>query len=484
MADPLGTHGIGGVDDPDTIIDGSNVAAGRKPAVSRLPFGVWVAALVGLAGRMYAIFVHRPTCERAEGLGGRPLSTDGCFAFGGDVLFVEQQGELIGKGEWFKNGFDYWAGGLLQDSASRPPLFPLLIGVLAKLGIRDDDLQRAVMSLFGVAAIIGFGWIGRRLAGDRAAVIAAGLAALHPLLWIGDFMMMSEALFVPLIVAVIVASYRYLDAPTWGRLLTLAVVITLAGLVRTEGMFLHLLLLVPLVLRSQPAWRDRLASIGVSALVALALLSPWLAFNNARFSQPVTMTSSTGWVLFAGSCDSAWEGQYIGYWAAGCLETRDLAAAYDQRFPGHRTIGAERVLYDESEVDGWYRDQAVNYYRANAGRFPLVAAARIGRSLEVFNAGQGLWLDHQIEGRPRAPATVGLIGYYLLVPLAALGALVLRRADEPLWPVAVMWPLILLTVIFTYGITRYRVPIDVAMVILAAVVINAIVDRLRTVANG
>jgi len=436
----------------------------------RVPVGLWLAAAVGLGVRWFGIFVAKPSCANRGDLD--------CFQIGGDVLFVEQQGELIADGQWYKSGFEWWAFGLVNDSASRPPLFPLLIGLISKLGIRSDDAQRGIVAALSVVSIVLIGLVARRLAGDRAAVIAGFVAALHPLMWIGDIMMMSEALYVPFIAGIILAAYRYLDAPSLGRLLGLAALMTLAGLVRSEGLLLLGLLLVPVVIRTNPRNRERLIGIGASALVSLAILAPWLAFNNARFAEPVTVTSSTGWVLFAGACDPAWQGQYIGYWAAGCLEERGLADDFDERFPGQRLLGEDRVLYDESEIDGWYRDRAIEYYRTNAGQFPVVAAARMGRTLEVFNAGQGLWLDYQIEGRWKLPSTLGLAGYYLLVPLSFVGVRVLRRRGESLLPLLIMWPLILSTVVFTYGITRYRIPIDVAMVILGAVAVDALSRKL------
>lgn len=54
--------------------------------------------------------------------------------------------------------------------------------------------QRLTMSLVGTAAVVVIGLLGRVVAGDRAGLIAAGLAAAYPNLWINDGLVMAESL--------------------------------------------------------------------------------------------------------------------------------------------------------------------------------------------------------------------------------------------------------------------------------------------------
>ena len=54
-----------------------------------------------------------------------------------------------------------------------------------------------------MALVVSLGLLVRRLAGDLPGIIAAVLAALHPLMWINDMMLLSEGLYQPLIVAVL-----------------------------------------------------------------------------------------------------------------------------------------------------------------------------------------------------------------------------------------------------------------------------------------
>jgi hypothetical protein len=42
-----------------------------------------------------------------------------------------------------------------------------------------------------------------------------------------------------------------------------------------------------------------------------------------------------------------------------------------------------------------------------------------------------------------------------------------------------MWPAVMFAAATTFGLTRYRVPIDIAMIVMAAVAVSWLVDRLR-----
>ena len=89
-------------------------------------------------------------------------------------------------------------------------------------------------------------------------------------------------------------------------------------------------------------------------------------------------------------------------------------------------------------------------------------------------------MQYGVEGRWEEPSTVGLGVYYALIPFTVIGALLLRRRKIRLTPLLSMWPMIMLASAMTFGLTRYRVPIDIAMIILAAVALSWIVHRLKS----
>jgi hypothetical protein len=60
-----------------------------------------------------------------------------------------------------------------------------------------------------------------------------------------------------------------------------------------------------------------------------------------------------------------------------------------------------------------------------------------------------------------------------MLPLSMCGAIILRRRRVPILPLVAMAALVTLTAASAYGVTRFRVPAEVAIVILSAVALDA-----------
>ena len=419
-------------------------------------------AAAALALRLYVVLKARPVCDAG-------VAEPGCFRINGDVLYQFLQGRLIAQGHFFKHPLEHLSTGRLVNSAGDPPLFSLLLGAWSRIGFDTVTWQRALASLMGAGTVVLIAMLARSLAGARAGWLAGTLAAFHPLLWINDAMLMSESLYQPAVTAVIATACGYAARPSRRAAAGAGAVIAVAALVRAEAALLTVVLLVPLtLLGSARALRERLCHLAIGGAAALLVVSPWLTYNNLRFSHPVTLTSASGSVLIAGSCDTAWSGPSIGYWA-DCFTELGLWDDYEDAFPGVTSLpAAERPVYDESAIDSFNRRAALDYIGDNFRRYPQVMLARVGRVLEVYRVRDTLGWAWRLEGRWRAPSTAGLVLYYVLVVPAAVGAWRLRRAGQRLTPLLAQWPLVIVTAALTFGLTRYRVPIDIAMVLLAS----------------
>jgi len=78
---------------------------------------------------------------------------------------------------------------------------------------------------------------------------------------------------------------------------------------------------------------------------------------------------------------------------------------------------------------------------------------------------------------------IALAMYAALLPLAAAGVVVLRRRRAPLTPLLAMPVLVTATGMLFWGNPRFRRPAEVALVVLAAVAIEAI-SRSRSAAGA
>lgn len=360
--------------------------------------------------------------------------------------------------------------GVQRDDASTNPSITLPDGqTVARAADIDTSAvvaHRLASGLAGAVGVVLLGLVARRLAGDRAAFIAAGVAAVYPMLWINDAMVLSEALYVPMVALAMLAAYRFWDQPDVAGAVLLGGAIALAGLTRAEALLLGPLVAIPL------AWgrRDQLGGLGgVAARVAVAggacaaLVVPWLGHNLARFEEPTFMTAGTGAVLSAGSCDVAYDGDFVGYYGANCF----------QQYVDMGWVEWPDATEEESVRDVPSREAAVRYIREHLADWPRVAAFRVGRMWQVYRWDQDIDLDVRVEGRGRGPSTLGFWMYVGLLPLAVAGLVLTKRDGWPISPLVAPALVVSLTAALSFGVTRYRVPADAALVVAAAVTLEA-----------
>jgi 4-amino-4-deoxy-L-arabinose transferase-like glycosyltransferase len=97
----------------------------------------------------------------------------------------------------------------------------------------------------------------------------------------------------------------------------------------------------------------------------------------------------------------------------------------------------------------------------------------------------GIWRPfHQArlsttEGRPIEAAWAGMAMYYPLLVLAVAGAVLMRRRRLVFWPLVVLAVFVTAMSALSYGTIRFRIPAEVSIVVLAAVTLVWIWDRLR-----
>lgn len=384
----------------------------------------------------------------------------------GDAFYYHFQAELLAQGKWFVNPAGYLFGThQLLPAADHPPLWTLVLAVASAAGVHSFLGQLIWGCVVGAAGAVVVGLAAEMVAGRRVGIVAALVAALFPDLWINDGLLLSESL-IPLVVGlVVVTSYRFWRAPAPRRGFAMGLSVALAALTRSE-----LVLLVPLAViwaawpgrSAGPPRRRRLACalavLGSSAL----LIGPWVGFNLARFHEPVFTSSELGLTLAVSNCGPAYYGPYVGYWSFSCLDPIKFPPGLDG--PGHDAVD---------------RRVALSYMKAHETRIPAVVAARLGRDLGLFHPAQQLDLEWSLLGRPRLPAWLGMIAFYAAALAALPGLWILRRQRLPGWPLAALVVDALLAAAAAFGQSRYRVAIDVVVVVLASVSLTALADRFR-----
>jgi 4-amino-4-deoxy-L-arabinose transferase-like glycosyltransferase len=376
----------------------------------------------------------------------------------GDFFFYHGSANLLADGRGYIDPFLSTASDP-YPTALHPPLWPLALAVVSKLGFTSILAHRMLGCLLGAVVVALIGLLGRRVLGDRAGLIAAGIAAVYPTLIAADGSLMSETLYGLFVAVVLLLAYRMHERPTPALALAMGVAIGLSALTRGEGVFFLPLLAVPLAWRGGGAGRVPRLACAVAG-VALVVL-PWTVRNDIRLDRPILISTNDSTVVAGANCDGVYSGPDIGFWHLDCISERE---------PG----------LNEAEQAAIWRRQGTDYARDHLARMlAVVVPVRVLRTWDFFQP------RHQAttaEGRPLRVQQAGTAVYYLLLVLAVLGAIALRRARRPIWMLVVPAIAVSLSSALGFGLPRFRQAAEIAIVVLAAVAIERLlVHRSRTV---
>jgi len=383
----------------------------------------------------------------------------------GDQVYYNAQANRLAQGHGFVEPFDVDLNVRRTGtgpSAEHPPLTAIVLApvswVTDRLPWVDVDTRRGdvhapahrlTLAIIGSLSVVMIGLLGREVRGERAGLIAAGIAALYPNLWVNDGLVMAESLTVIAVVWALYLVYRYRRAPRVRTTVLLGVAAGLAALARAEMILLVPFLVVPALLGTGASWpvRWRRAAIGVVA--AGIVVGPWALFNLTRFEDPTFLSTNDGQTLLGANCDPAYHGRAAGLWHLSCLPD----------VPG-----------DRSEVSTEYKRRAGDYIGDHLDRVPSVVAIRVGRLWNVYRPADMVWYNEG-EGRERWVSRLGLWSFYPLMALATAGAFMLRRSWGRLWPLLAPMAIVTGVAALSYGQARFRAPAEPGIVVLAAVAV-------------
>ena len=377
----------------------------------------------------------------------------------GDQIYYSGQAVTIANGNWFADPLI--PGAYAADHA---PLTALAVAPASWDDAEPFVAQRLLMAMYGTAVVAGIGLVARWLTDRVTSLVAVAIAAVYANLWMNDALIMAETPSALAVVLVLFASYRFDLSRSTNDAVVMGLAVGLAGLARAELLLLGVVLVLPMVLFGQHASADRrrrVFHLAVAGLAAVALVSPWIIRNQVRFDETVTMSTQDGLTLVGTNCPAAFEGPGRGFWHLSC--------AFAVPVPD----GA-----DQSVRSAIYRDVAVDYLGDHLDQVPSVVVARLGRGLSVWQVDAMATLN-QGEGRERLASWIGVVQFWTLVPLAAYG-LVAWPVAQRRWPMLALILMSVLTIAALYGIPRFRIAAEVAIVVCGAIGLVSLVRRQGT----
>jgi hypothetical protein len=360
-------------------------------------------------------------------------------------------------------GYTSPAADMGAELAHHPPAWVTLLAGVTEAGGRSLRAHQATGLVIGLGVIVVTGLVGRRYAGRRVGAVAALVAAIYPGFWVLDVQILSEPLgllFVGLLTLVLADLWQ---RPTVARALLAGAIGGALALVRSEQLALFVIAVAPtILLNPRIAVRRRVTWSAAATATAAVLIAPWGIYNLGRFDEPVLLSTNAGSTLLSGNCPPwTYGGELMGFHDNRCLFQ----------------LGARTPGDDRSEVDVAARAEAFDNMRNNLDRLPATMLARYGRTFGVFRPSQTVGDAAAWFGSATWPIWAWVAAFWLLLPLAAYGCIILRGAKTFLWPLVAPLVITLLVVTVAYGELRYHAPSDLGIVVLAAVGLERLARR-------
>jgi hypothetical protein len=341
-------------------------------------------------------------------------------------------------------------------TASHGPLTSTLMAPVAWLFPNAMPSLRVLIPVIGALTVIGVATLAKRVHSPRAGLIAAVLAAIYPGLWIRDGLVVSEPFAMCALAWLLVSIVSWWQRPSYWWAAAVGLCAGAIALTRAE-LLLWALLAIFLGWRATRQWRLLPHVIVMVALIVVSI-SPWIAYNNGRFSKPVYLSTNLGMTLAGANCHlTYYDGRYFGYDAWACALASENSV---------------ESIRDESEKSSVMTHQATTYISAHLSRLPFVM---VGREMWFFglyrpNAVVGI---SQLASQPQWATWMQAGGAWILYPIFLMVMWKRRRltdATSRLFARITLMTLafaLFLAALFV-GHWRYRLGLDVVVLVTVA----------------
>lgn len=375
-------------------------------------------------------------------------------------LTTGDQPEYHAAAQLFADGHLFWGlapTGEPHASLWKAPLYSAWLG-LGYTVLGDSPVRvEVVQALFGGATIFLTWFVARRLFGQGVALAAAAVVTVYPNAWLFGAELYPEALAVPL---VLLALYAFLDREPTVRVAAAAGALTGVNmLLRPSSMLLFAGIAVAFL--TVGGIRRGATMTAVSILAAAVVIAPWTVRNYVVADAFVPISVQDAAIQGTFNEVSANDDEYPYGW-------RVNTPVFDQML-------RERPRPGDVELRERAQDAAFEFIKDNPDSVPKAFFWNgLSRTWEIRRPRHTL-IETDYDGRSRALATVGLVMYYLLLPLVIAGLVVLRHRREVLLPVLALFAAS--SIVFTIDpATRYRAPLEPLIVMLACVPLSRRLD--------
>jgi 4-amino-4-deoxy-L-arabinose transferase-like glycosyltransferase len=391
-----------------------------------------------------------------------------------DPLTYDQIARNLVAGKGFTGASFYYPPGTEHPTAFWDPLYPFFLAALYWAFGHSVPLVRAVQALLGGVAVALTYVVGRQLVGQsprpwpfvregtasgnaggppassrcgqRAGLLAAAISAAYPFFIYYAGHLLTETLFMALILALFSAGFA---AAATGRLswfLALGVLGGLAALCRAEAFPVALVAAGWAAWAAGGRWPRRMGLAAAGIALVLAVMLPWGIRNQLTHGQLILTTTKLGYNLYK-------------YYHP--LMTADQKVAVVP-FPdfGDRT---------EPQREALMRQQALRFMLDDPGRTLRFMLTKLGLLFKIVPTNE--------VNQKYALVSAG--SYGLLLPFMVAGLVMAVRRGGRFWPVVAYVLFSVATKAAVFAGIRLRMQIEPFLILFAAFAIVALAERLR-----
>lgn len=395
---------------------------------------IGVLALTYAAPGALALRNYGPDRSGCASLGQLATRRPDCTVLAEDEIGYDALGRNIAAGRGWRLDQDWVIARAGTPTAYGGFLYPAFVGAVYAAAHDDALVLFLLQSLIGAAAVAGVAYATFRLADRRAALIAGGLAAIHPGLALNSAWVMSEALAMPLLLGAYLTWVRYLERPSAARASAFGIAAAAACLARSPALLALGAMAALSLPRRDFAWRLHARRLGVALALFAACVAPWAARNARLFGVFVPLDTKAGTNLWLTNHPSpspwreVWDGTPDPQPPPAPVPGLDEAQA-DRHFGAlaARFISEQPLQF--AGVSAFRLALALVPVPRYWGRWPVARAAAAALYVALtWLALAGLWkVRRQAEGR----ALIGIAGGWLL--MMALTAVGLRHRLTAEW---------------------------------------------------
>ncbi len=380
---------------------------------------------------------------------------------------------------------DAWAREILRLGMGhegvffRAPLYPYFLALAYAITNCSFLWARIFQAFLGsLTAVLTYG-LGREITGQRRVGLVAGIgAALYGMLVYFDGELLVEPLFIPLLVASLLAYAKFRNGRRLGLLALAGLFLGLAAITRPSALVVFPIFILDIIL-SKPRrpghfpWKTRMTSILPLLFCGSLPIAPVAYHNFQQGGDAVVIAGSGGINFYIGNNPQADGLHSI---MPGFGATWDVPAiSYPAYQAAHRTLKL-------SEVNSYYSQLAWQYILQNPSAALKLFVKKIfafWNRLEISNNRDLYFFKNETQIMPY----LRLLGFWMVGPLGLLGLWVgWRRRLLPGWFLAII-PVYMLSVAAFFVTARFRAPMIPLLLICAAAALFELAARRDNILN-